>query len=117
MLIGLSYSRCVKDIVEGRVNIDDVMVIIARTDFDPNVDTQWKGIWRGYAGGTPARSGRITGSYSEWYGTTDEDEVKYRNISVVLFASGKLHQPRQFVCPAASWIVILLQRMHGIVFK
>ena len=32
MKIGLSYSRCVRDIVEGRVDIDDVLVIIARTD-------------------------------------------------------------------------------------
>jgi hypothetical protein len=38
MKIGLSYSRCVLDIIEGRVNIDDVLVLITRTNFDPNVD-------------------------------------------------------------------------------
>ena len=36
MKIGLSYSRCVLDIVEERVDINDVLVIIARTKFDPN---------------------------------------------------------------------------------
>ena len=41
MLIGLSYSRCVLDIVEERVDVDDVLVIIARTDFDPRNNDQW----------------------------------------------------------------------------
>ena len=51
MKIGLSYSRCVLDIIEGRVNIDDVLVLITRTNFDPNVDEQWTGIWQGYTMG------------------------------------------------------------------
>ena len=51
MKIGLSYSRCVLDIVDGTVDIDDVLLIIARTDFDPHDDEQWKGIWEGYGGG------------------------------------------------------------------
>ena len=33
MKIGLSYSRCILDIVEGRVDINDVLVVIARTNF------------------------------------------------------------------------------------
>ena len=41
MKIGLSYSRCVRDIVEGKVDMADVLVIIARTDFDPHNDEQW----------------------------------------------------------------------------
>ena len=48
MKIGLSYSRCVLDIVEGRVDIEDVLVVVARTNFDPTDDTQWTGIWQGY---------------------------------------------------------------------
>ncbi len=40
MKIGLSYSRCVRDIVDGRVDIDDVLIIIARTDFDHTVFTE-----------------------------------------------------------------------------
>ena len=47
MKIGLSYSRCVRDIVDGVVDIDDVLVLITRTDFDPHDDQQWRGIWIG----------------------------------------------------------------------
>jgi hypothetical protein len=52
MKIGLSYSRCVRDIVDGVVDIDDVLVLITRTDFDPRDADQWQGIWVGYGGGT-----------------------------------------------------------------
>jgi len=47
MKIGLSYSRCVRDIVNGVVDIDDVLVLITRTDFDPRDNEQWQGIWIG----------------------------------------------------------------------
>lgn len=98
MKIGLSYSRCVKDIVDGVVDIDDVLVIIARTDFDPRDDSQWQGIWQGYAGGSDANMmrGFFGGSNPEWVGTTDEDEDKYRSVSIELWERGKFHQPRKF---------------------
>ena len=86
MKIGLSYSRCVRDIVEGRVNIDDVLVLISRTDFDPHDDEQWEGIWRGYR----------FGSNPEWYACTDKDEDTYRQVSRDLWLEGKFHQPRKF---------------------
>jgi hypothetical protein len=98
MKIGLSYSRCIRDIIEGKVEIDDILIIIARTDFDPRDDKQWQGIWVGYCGGSnsdPVR-GMFGGSNPEWYGTSDEDEEKYRKVSIELWESGKLHQPRQF---------------------
>jgi hypothetical protein len=86
MKIGLSYSRCVKDIVEGRVDIDDVLVLITRTDFDPRDDTQWQGIWKGYRfGGNP-----------EWYEYEDADEDRFRSVSIELWETGKFHQPRKF---------------------
>ena len=93
MKIGLSYSRCVRDIVDGKVDINDVLVVIARTDFDPHDDKQWKGIWQGYGGGS-----HIGGLWSnpEWAGTTDEDEDLYRNVSIELWEQGKFHQPRKF---------------------
>jgi hypothetical protein len=94
MKIGLSYSRCVRDIVNGNVDIDDVLVIIARTDFDPNNDEQWAGIWAGYAGGSHIRGLGL--SNPEWYGTTDEDEARYRQVSIDLWREGKFHQPRKF---------------------
>ena len=98
MKIGLSYSRCVRDIVEGRVGIDDVLVIIARTDFDPHDDEQWAHMWSSYGGGSPTFD-MVRGfsrSTPEWEGYTDEDEVRFRSVSVLLWESGKLHQPRKF---------------------
>ncbi len=89
MKIGLSYSRCVRDIVDGVVDIDDVLIIIARTDFDPRDDDQWSGIWNGYH----SRSGW---SNPEWGNYTDEDEDRFRSVSIELWESGRLHQPRKF---------------------
>jgi hypothetical protein len=91
MKIGLSYSRCVRDIVDGKVNIDDVLVLITRTDFDPHDDEQWSNIWNGYGGGQS--SGSIW-SNPEWSGYTDEDQ--FRSVSIELWETGKLHQPRKF---------------------
>jgi hypothetical protein len=89
MKIGLSYSRCVRDIVDGQVNIDDVLVIITRTDFDPHDDEQWTGIWQGYH----QRSGW---SIPEWAHYPDEAEAQFRSVSLDLWDQGKLHQPRKF---------------------
>jgi len=98
MKIGLSYSRCVRDIVDGVVDIDDVLVVIARTDFDPHDDEQWAGIWEGYAGGSAPQTmrGLFGGSNPEWFGTSDEDEDRYRSVSIELWETGKFHQPRKF---------------------
>lgn len=96
MKIGLSYSRCVRDIVDGRVDINDVLIVIARTDFDPHNDEQWAGIWLGYGGGSPDMSGfsRFSRSAPEWAGYTDE--ARFREVSIELWDSGRLHQPRKF---------------------
>jgi hypothetical protein len=83
--IGLSYSRCVRDIVDGVVDIKDVLVVITRTDFDPNNDEQWAGIWEGYHFRNP-----------EWADYDDADEDKFRAVSILLWSDGKLHQPRKF---------------------
>ncbi len=89
MKIGLSYSRCVRDIVDGVIDINDVLIIIARTDFDPRDDDQWTGIWEGYH----MRQGW---SNPEWANYPPEDEDKFRNVSIELWETGKLHQPRKF---------------------
>ena len=97
MKIGLSYSRCVRDIVDGVVDIDDVLVIISRTDFDPREDDQWKGVWRGYGGGQSVVDElrmALSGVNPEWSGYTDEQ--KFRDVSIALLEQGKFHQPRQF---------------------
>ncbi len=82
MKIGLSLSRCVRDIVEGQVDIHDVLVLITRTDFDPTVDSQWTAIWEGYNSYRP-----------EWAGL-EHDDVK--SVVLDLWDSGKIHQPRKF---------------------
>lgn len=94
MKIGLSFSRCVRDIVEGKVDIADVLIIIARTDFDPHDDDQWQQIWGGYGGGNGGRSS--IWSRPEWADFNAEDEDRFRSVSIELHESGKLHQPRQF---------------------
>lgn len=97
MKIGFSYSRCVRDIVDGKVSMDDVLVIIARTDFDPRDDEQWSSIWRGYGGGSGATMrGLFSGSEPEWVAYKDEDEQRVRDVSINLWDEGKLHQPRKF---------------------
>jgi hypothetical protein len=93
MKIGLSYSRCVRDIVDGKVDINNVLVLITRTDFDPRDDEQWAGIWTGYGGGQTFGS---PFSNPEWMDYPAEDEAKFRNVSIELYSSGKMHQPRKF---------------------
>ena len=87
MKVGLSLSRCVRDVYEGRVEENDVLVIIARTDVDPHDDEQWKGIWVGY----------LHGGYSnaEWEGL-EEHEIGMRRVLINLYDDGKIHQPRKF---------------------
>ena len=93
MKIGLSFSRCIRDIIEARVEVDDVLVIVSRTDFDPHNDQHWDGMWNGY------RYGGM--SNPEWAGAepslSEEDASDvYRNVTKNLYDKGKLHQPRQF---------------------
>ena len=85
MKIGLSFSRCIRDIVDGVVDIDDVLIVITRTDFDPTVPEQWKSIWDGYHWNNP-----------EWGNYSDEDEAKFLGVTMELWESGRLHQPRKF---------------------
>jgi hypothetical protein len=79
----------VRDIVDGTVDINDVLVIISRTDFDPHDDEQWAGIWQGYH----QRGGW---SNPEWGHYASEDEGLFRSVSIELWETGKLHQPRKF---------------------
>jgi len=91
MKIGLSYSRCVLDIVEGRVDVEDVLVLITRTNFDPHDDGQWAGIWDGYTLG-----GLSNPEWNNYDFHSKEDEDRFRSISIMLYDDGKMHQPRKF---------------------
>jgi hypothetical protein len=88
MKVGLSFSRCLVDIVDGRVDIEDVLVIISRTNFDPHDDGQWKQIWNGYRFG--GRSEAVWANYEE------SQEDLFRQTTLALYTQGKLHQPRRF---------------------
>jgi hypothetical protein len=85
MKVGFSFSRCLVDIYEQRVPLDDVLVIVARTDFDPNNDQHWQGIWNGYT-----RPG------AEWQGYSEDHCEPFRALAQELYDTGRLHQPRQF---------------------
>lgn len=87
MKIGLSLSRCLRDIYVGTVEENDVLVIIARTDFDPRNDNHWDSIWDGYTMGGL--------SNPEWVDFKDE-YVAFRRMVIELYDDGKIHQPRQF---------------------
>jgi hypothetical protein len=93
MKIGLSYSRCIKDIFDGVVDIKDVLVLITRTDFNPHNDDQWRGIWEGYGGGQTLGS---PFSNPEWIDHPAEDEQEFRKITLELYDTGRMHQPRKF---------------------
>ena len=91
MKIGLSYSRCVLDIVEGRVDMEDVLVLITRTNFDPRDDEQWTGIWQAYVLG-----GMSNPEWASYDLNNTDHEAKFRSVSCMLYEDGKIHQPRQF---------------------
>lgn len=78
MKIGFSFGRCIRDIVKGEVNINDVLVIIARTwmdDMDAVSDVVNQYMYeRGYLLGL--------------------DENECQRVAAELFKSGRVHQPR-----------------------
>lgn len=82
MKVGLSLSRCVRDIFEGKVDLDDVLVVIARTKFHPLNEGDWEDVWDTYTKG-----GR------EWSHFKNH-ELEFKKIVQDLFVDGKLHQPR-----------------------
>jgi len=79
MLIGFSIAGCIVDIMEGKVDPDEVLVIIGRTDFNMNnID-------------------RLLDEYimhrGPWY---HYDREKLKDLLIKFWYEGKIHQPRQF---------------------
>jgi hypothetical protein len=80
MKVGISFSECIRDIVNGKVAFEDVMVICARTNFSVDQLATWKDVWGWYENGT-------------WSGL---DEQQTKNVAISLWKTGKIHQPRMF---------------------
>jgi len=87
MKVGLSFSRCLLDIFEGRVDYEDVLVIIARTKFHPLNEGDWAEIWDGYTNQGTAFSKTPWNKYAD-------REAEFKELTQRLFVDGKLHQPR-----------------------
>lgn len=79
MLIGLSVSKCITDIMQQNIDPDDVLLIIGRTDFRlENIDALIDQ-YQSYRG--------------DWY---DFDRDALKEILTDFYKRGKIHQPRQF---------------------
>ena len=79
MKVGFSFGRCIRDIVNGEVNIDDVVVIVSgtktdRTRLDDLVDDY---LYR-----------------PEYLEGLDRDQCI--KVAVQLWETGRIHQPRDF---------------------
>jgi hypothetical protein len=79
--VGLSYNRCIVDILDGQVQERDVLVIVTRTKFDPHNDQQWADIYGGY--------------WQAW-SKSNYTESDYRDLTIRMYDNGQIHQPRLF---------------------
>ena len=75
--IGLSVSRCVKDIALGYLDVDDVLNIVGATNFDPSNEKEVQDIIDRY-------------QRSAWSGVDGAEKIFRR-----LLSEGKIEQPRR----------------------
>lgn len=78
MKVGFSFGRCVRDIVNGTVDINDVVVIVARTMMQ--TEEQVKGVVDHYLGSRDYLLGL--------------DPKRCEEVALKLYNSGKVFQPR-----------------------
>jgi hypothetical protein len=78
MKIGFSYGRCVRDIVNGLVNFDEVLLIYAATCI--TTEQQVVGVMASY------------GHHRDYLLGLDQEACK--EVALRLWHSGKIHQPR-----------------------
>jgi hypothetical protein len=76
MKIGFSFSRCIRDIVNGEVDIADVVVIVARTRMEDEQSMF-----------------SVCDEYG-WGAFRGLDMVECKVIAKALRDSGRIHQPR-----------------------
>jgi hypothetical protein len=110
MKIGFSFSKCIRDIADGAVDIDDVLVIITGTNLDMLNETHWKSVWYGYGGGEPydpsvgAGANYIGTGRQVWRGYSSNDEGRILDIALKLWHTGRIHQPRKFNARPPSYL-------------
>jgi hypothetical protein len=78
MKVGLSFGRCIRDIVNGVVDINDVVVVVARTRMED--EESMFDVVRQYG----------------WDTLRGLDIEECKLVAKALRDSGKLHQPRLF---------------------
>ena len=80
MKVGFSLGRCIRDIVNGTVEQDDVVVIVSGTQFE-----------------TQEQLTRIVNEYMyrDNY-LLGLDDSACQGVASILFREGKIHQPRNF---------------------
>jgi len=85
--VGLSYNRCIRDILDGVVQEPDVLVIVTGTKFNPHNDDDWERIYYGYKSYWDSGYAKC----GIWHG-----ELAYRELTIQMYDNGKIHQPRLF---------------------
>lgn len=80
MRIGFSFGRCVRDIVTGKVKLEDVLVIVTRTHIKDR--SQLNAVIDQYM------------DIADYLGGLDPAECLH--VAIELWDHGKLHQPRAY---------------------
>lgn len=78
MKIGFSFGHCIRDIVEGKVPLDDVLLIVASTRFT----------------GVEGLESVVDHYMFDRFDGLDRDEVLV--VATDLYKTGRIHQPRTF---------------------
>lgn len=81
MKIGLRMGLCIRDIMMGKVPIEDVFVLVLTSKFNPVQPGIWEALWKVY--------GR-----NEW--NTGHAQELYKELILSLYNQGKIHQPKMF---------------------
>lgn len=89
MLVGTSFGGCIKSLLKGEVDIDDVLVIITRT-----AAKDINGLL--YVVEEYHRSGNNFATVQDNYDIRDMDLEKAKEITMYLYEHGKIHQPRLY---------------------
>jgi hypothetical protein len=81
MKIGLRLGLCIRDIMTGKVAIEDVFVLVLTSKFNPVQTGIWEALWKVYG-------------KNEW--NTGHDQEQYKELIMSLYNQGKIHQPKMF---------------------